>query len=661
MAERLVTHTYRNTQGDILAIGNPEESWGQRQTEWAIDDIVREIHEYNVQGSNGLRRIYVVNGQYGPYLRTVPDSTEGNNLDNLPILQFNPWEVALENSEILAIHAAVLPGGAQGQVLMLGGDEHDSNNADNGDIFNSRLYDVALNEVSDVPPPAADVFCCGHAFLPNGNLFVGGGTEFWRHEQPDHIDMHGQARDHWSGAIECSIYTLDGTWDPAANMLPEPGQDERGGGRWYPTLITLQDGRILAVGGHPRLSDGRHGNWMPEIYNPETNTWAYVGGHWIYVNWADLAVLREPSTPGEEPGDMPIPGDPILDDEGNLQELVEFPEGQTRPDSNPDRRWNYLYYPRMFVVPGGDVFMVSPNDGFCGWYNPNTGLVNPVQIAAPPHGVTFAETNHTAVMLPLLPGDDYTPHFLFFGMQGPHRITLADFSEDEPPEWQPTVARDWQQPPPLRRHGCATLLPTGDVIFTGGINSTEGVGLPDDDATLFGELYSPGINWESNSITFEDEQWTTLPRAHVPRNYHSVALLLPNGRVLTAGSNLDGQSGGDDVKEYRIEIYTPDYFHDVNRPEILTAPSELNYGEIFSVHVTAFERTERVALMRCGSVTHAWDGDQRYVGLHFSITDNGLSVVAPPNGGVAPPGPYMLWVIDNSNRPCRLARFVILN
>ena len=656
MADRLVTHAFRNTEGDILTLGNPDESWTQRHTEWAIQDIQNDRHNYFVEREGGGSwPIEVVDGAFGPYLRARADSSTENNLDNLPILDFQPWEVALDDSEILPVHAAVIAHGVEGQVLLIGGDEHDPSNADNGEIFNSRIYDVARNRLININSPEADVFCCGHAFLSNGRLLVGGGTEFWRHEEPQHFDMHARPRSHWSAARECAFYNLDGTWTVAGEMLPEPGQESRGGGRWYPTLITLGDGRILAVGGHPRLSDGRHGTWMPEAYDPETDSWAFVGGHWIYVDWADVPVDRELDEDGQ-----PL-GEPILDDEGNLIELVEFPTGQTRPDDNPDRSWNYLYYPRLFVVPGNRVFMASPNDGACGFYDPSTGLIDDLRISPPAHGSGFAETNQTAILLPLLPGDNYSPHVLFLGMRGPQRISLSDFTEEEPPEWVPTSSRDWVGEPPLRRHGCSTILPTGDVIFTGGINNDGGTGLPDDDAVLRAEIYSPGIDWDTNSIDFTQEEWTTTPPASVPRNYHSVSLLLPNGRVITAGSNLNGSSGGDNVKEYRIEMYTPDYFHDVNRPHISGAPAALNYGEDFIVQTTRHEQIERVALIRCGSVTHAWDGDQRYVGLEFSIGEQALSATAPPNGSVAPPGPYMIWVIDSGNRPCRLAPFVILS
>ena len=280
MADRTVTHAKRNSDGNIVAIGNPDTDWYQRDARWAIQDILEHRHRYLVISTTGIARpIDVINGPSGAYLRSRGDSSDANNLDFMPDFDMNPWEIPLDNTEIFAIHAALIPHGQEGQVLMMGGDEHDRSMARDGDIFNTRIYDVFGNIMidpgdEDEENPDADVFCCGHAFLPDGRLLVGGGTEFWNERPQDtdddgevdipdpdpHGAMHNRPRDHWSGAIECSIYNNDGTWTTAASLLPQPDQDsDLGGGRWYPTLLTLPDGRVLAVGGHPRLHDRRHG------------------------------------------------------------------------------------------------------------------------------------------------------------------------------------------------------------------------------------------------------------------------------------------------------------------------------------------------------------------------------------------------------------------
>ncbi|MEL7090071.1 MAG: galactose oxidase early set domain-containing protein, partial [Planctomycetota bacterium] len=205
----------------------------------------------------------------------------------------------------------------------------------------------------------------------------------------------------------------------------------------------------------------------------------------------------------------------------------------------------------------------------------------------------------------------------------------------------------------MRHHGVATLLPTGAVFFSGGINEEGESGLLDDNATLNGEIYFPAIDWANDRIIVpEDEddetdlpnaRWLTVAAASVARNYHSVALLMPNGRVVTAGSNLNGtgggNQGGDQHKEFQMEVYSPIWYWDPARPTIDAAPDAITYGEVFHIETTARDRIHRVALMRCGTVTHAWDGDQRYVGLDFAVTDTGLRLTAPPDGSVAPPGP----------------------
>ncbi|HEX6596434.1 MAG TPA: galactose oxidase-like domain-containing protein [Acidimicrobiales bacterium] len=615
MADRLVTHVARDSRGLTLALANPAEDWFQRRAEWAIADIVSGRHRYFVEGNS--RPIAVVDGPSGLYLRSDPDASTANNLDTLPSHDRSPWEIAHDDAEVLAVHAALTGHGAAGQVLLLGGNEHDEANADDGTTDNTRIYDVATNAVLAVDSPEADAFCCGHAFLPDGRLLVGGGSNSWG-------GGHHEVEFHRDGTRACAAYRAGGIWDPVAPLQPEPGGPPDTGGRWYPSLVTLADGRVLAVAGHPRLTDSRHGAWHPEVYDPVADAWSYTPGHWLYVTWS-------------------LAGAP--------------PEGQEPHDAD-----SYSYYPRLFTVPGGRVFLASPNDERCGFYDLASGMVETL-VDSPPHGGRFDETNHTAVLLPLLPGDGYTPRVLFVGLEGPHRITLETGEEAEPPTWEPTAPRDWPADPPLRRHGCAVLLPTGEVFLAGGIDNAGDPGLPDTDAVLEGELYRPGIDWASGAYEPDaaSESWTTTAPATVARNYHSVALLLPNGLVLTAGSNLDGQAGGDDVKEYRIEVYSPPYDGDPLRPDILQAPAELAYGQTFAVATTRADHIQRVALTRCGSVTHAWDGDQRYVGLEFTVSGPGaLEATAPPDGGVAPPGPYLLWVVDGDDRPCVRAPFVLL-
>lgn len=155
-------------------------------------------------------------------------------------------------------------------------------------------------------------------------------------------------------------------------------------------------------------------------------------------------------------------------------------------------------------------FLASPDNGVCGWYDPGSGLVDPATIA--PSGTPRPTTPPCCAA-----AAGRRVHAA--GADGrPGRVAPDHLGHLRPGQ------------------------PAG--LFTGGIDSAETAGLPDTAAVLEGEVYDPGIDWSSAAYGAADS-WTTTTRATVPRNYHSVALLLPNGLVLTAGSNLDGQSGGD--------------------------------------------------------------------------------------------------------------------
>ena len=144
--------------------------------------------------------------------------------------------------------------------------------------------------------------------------------------------------------------------------------------------------------------------------------------------------------------------------------------------------------------------------------------------------------------------------------------------------------------------------------------------------------------------------WTTLPadaNATVPRNYHSVALLMPDGRVWIAGSNVaanwsfhnradfphalpeTAQQGAVDNRELRIELFEPWYFGRPDRPTISAAPASAPLGGTMEVTTPQAATINRVVVLRAGSVTHAFNADQRYVGLNFTRHDGGLTVSFP--------------------------------
>lgn len=506
-----------------------------------------------------------------------------------------PWDL-VPDSQILAVHAALLP---TGQVLYFGGDQHYAGGLSSGAIDNTRLFNPATNAVTPItfpPGPATDIFCSSHAYLPDGRLLVGGGTAQWgTGGDPNHPHSLN-----FGGERGCWLFEPRvGGWRRVADLNVEPGQPD-GGGRWYPTLLALANGDVIAFSGHPHRDDSRHNNNIPERYSAGGNSWTLLSAETVDVD----------------------------------------------------------FYPRVHLLRDGRVFFSTPLAGSNRIYDPNSQALDPLIISAPADGI-YQAWDGTSVLLPLLPGDGYTERILIADGMTPRRLNLRAAA----PSWQATAARTGAAAGRERRYGCAVLLPTAQVFMSGGVEAVN-----PEQGVLEGELYTPGIDWLTNTYADETggtaDAWTSTDAATVIRNYHSVAMLLPNGRVWAAGSNHDAATGNPNnaaIAEKRIEIFRPAHDGDPARPLIIAAPQVVTYGQAFEVRTPQAANINRVALIRCGSVTHAFDGDQRYVGLVFSYGGgDGLTVTAPPSAGIAPAGYYTLWVIDAAGRPCQAAAFIRL-
>jgi hypothetical protein len=199
----------------------------------------------------------------------------------------------------------------------------------------------------------------------------------------------------------------------------------------------------------------------------------------------------------------------------------------------------------------------------------------------------------------------------------------------------------WRQTAPMafpRSYHNMTSLPDGTVLVTGGNKNTDTFN--ESQAVLAAELWSP--------VT---EAYTTLASMTVPRLYHSTALLLPDGRVLVAGGGRFGNPTGDSHDKLNSQIYSPPYLFKGARPVITSAPTLLPYDFNFSISSPDASRITSVALIALGAVTHNFNQGQRYLTLPFQQVGNTLTVEGPSNGNEAPPGYYMLFMVDNTGVP----------
>ena len=195
------------------------------------------------------------------------------------------------------------------------------------------------------------------------------------------------------------------------------------------------------------------------------------------------------------------------------------------------------------------------------------------------------------------------------------------------------TAYTWSDAPPMsfpRLHISATLLLDGRVLVTGGARE-------DNSNPVFEtELFDPAKG-----------TWRFGATCHVPRLYHSVSILLPDGRVWSGGGN---PHPGDE--ELRIEIYTPGYTKDPDRPKIHESPRTIEYGQGFEIRFQSVARIIKAALLRPSSATHSFNADQRWVGLVFQLSEaDRIRAISPPTSDQAPPGWYLLTLVDELDRP----------
>lgn len=489
-----------------------------------------------------------------------------------------PWTTLPVTTQILAVHAALTE---TGHILVAGGDQHDADLNDTNDVFHTRVFDCNGLTLSAVPSPPFDAFCAGHSQLIDGRVLFAGGTD----DFPAGVTHHGA---HFPGLRDAAIWNpRSRTWTSVAPMVPEPGKTT-GGGRWYPTLVTLGDGKVVAISGHPSIGDARHDNFATEVFSPSPR----AAGTWRLVH----------------------PQDDV--------------NGMT-------------YYPRAWVVPRGYVFFSSPVGGRTKQLRVEPYAWTDLGPAAP--GDPYDGFGSSAVLLPLLPENNYRARVLIVGGADSYEFDLGNPGAGWQPRGRAIAAR------PVRKNCQAVLLANGTVAVLGGVSVPENDGTAVRQAELF--------NAETNT-------WTAGDTASVVRNYHSVALLMPDGRVFTAGGNRNAAQsfpgGGVDNRELRIELYAPPYAG-AARPDVQWLPRVAGWGETFWVRTSQPDRIRRIAVIRAGTATHGWDGDQRFVGCVYRRegTTEWFMVKAPPNTAIAPTGPYMLVAINDQGVPSR-GRFIRL-
>lgn len=400
-------------------------------------------------------------------------------------------------------------------------------------------------------------------------------------------------------------------WDPGTgtfSTLSEPGDLFCSG------HTLLGDGRLLVAGGH---SGTDHiGTKTTFIFDPVANTWSrsqdMQNGRW-YPTSTTLATGEVLTVAGGDTAGV-----------SNLIPEV-WQNGSWRALTTASR--SLPLYPMMFAAPDGRAFMAGPGAsaylstaGTGGWVSGSGGIVSSRDYGS-------AVMYDAGKILVVGGGDPPTATAEVIDVNGGGNVrhTVGSMAVG-------------------RRHMNATLLADGSILATGGSNASGFNTAPTDSRVLAAEVWDPAT-----------ERWRTLASMTHNRVYHSSALLLPDGRVLSVGSGEPPASGLMD--DHTAEIFSPPYLfgpdgNPAPRPTITGAPEAIGYGQTFSVQTPDAARIVKATWIRLSSVTHAFNQNQRMNYLPITPGGSGsITLTAPASPNLAPPGDYMLFIVDSNGVP----------
>lgn len=370
--------------------------------------------------------------------------------------------------------------------------------------------------------------------------------------------------------------------------------------RWYPTLTRMPDGRVAILGGQDEAGKS-------------------VASFELYPNASTAVAGLTPGAPtsGIAPNEIASPA-----------------------------RDNGMY-PHTLVLPSGRLASSSWGAGPMSLFEPTTGrwvTRNSQQLAINgSYPTAFPRPGDQSGTSELIQAGGLIP------AEGPFAPFLPPTLSRNVYAIKPEQEKTWRTQPPLnvaRRNATAVLLPDGSAVAVGGgpvdlrFSGTPPANLPQKHI----ELWDPRTG-----------NWTLGPAQQIPRGYHSIALLLADGRVLSAGDDYIASLIDDnrsDNFDSLFEIYSPPYLSRGPRPQIEAAPAAAGYGETLEIRASGDRPITRATLVAPGSVTHAIDMNQRVLELPLAQTGAELySVGGPLTSAAAPPGDYMLFVLNDLGVP----------
>jgi Galactose oxidase-like, Early set domain/RTX calcium-binding nonapeptide repeat (4 copies) len=405
-------------------------------------------------------------------------------------------------------------------------------------------------------------------------------------------------------------HTRATVWDPATGTQT-PVWVTTGYNIFCSGLAHLMDGSLFVAGGTKNAQFD--GIVQTHIFDSDTNTWS-LGPNMAEGRWY--------------PSVTPLGNGEMLITEGRPDTPeVRKTDGGLRTLNTASL--NLPLYPWIDVAPDGRAFYSGPNQ-----------TLRSLDTAGGGSWQSFSQRDTL--------NRDYGSHALFDvgkilvagGASSSKDARVIDLNGANP-----QVSATAPMANGRRQHNL-TVLADGTVLATGGNSS--GAPLVDLDHGVYeAELWNPATG-----------QWKTLAAMQVTRQYHSTALLLPDGRVLSAGGGVCGTCDSVGYLAKNAEVFSPPYLFKkdgsgelAQRPQITSSPDEMTYNASFAFSVGNAASVSKVALVRLGAVTHSVNMEQRYVPLSFTANGGAVNATAPANANVAPPGIYMLFVMNANGVP----------
>ncbi len=435
-------------------------------------------------------------------------------------------------------------------------------------------------------------------------------------------------------------------WNPATLTVSKPSPPPGRANLFCSGHCFLPDGTLLVVGGHDdHDSDGHVRNPGAGLFDglglatafrflSSSQTWwpapLMNAGRWYptATPLGDGSALVVSGSVKRENGAYVQNAQPEVWESARLRWRQLTNAGQQQLAAPFPKPQGVDLYPRMFVTPDGRVLKVSAD--IDNWILDPTGTggwtEGPRRVGALRDYA--AAVSYEPGKILLVGGGNYPP------LASAEVIDLNAAT----PAWRAVGSMAER-----RRQLNATALPDGTVLVTGGSRNDGGDADGVASAVFSAELWSATT-----------EQWTTMDSMAIARLYHSMALLLPDGRVLAAGG---GHSAAATCFHNEAEIYSPPYLFKGPRPTITSAPAVLTYGQSFLVQTPDPAAVVSACLIRLAAVTHSFDQNALRIPLALATRDRALVLTTPASRHAAPPGHYQLFLVNAAGVPS-LSRIV---